>query len=128
MIKMSTSFSIYTSIRGYLRKSDRREYRLKKKNNEHRIRTPNLQSITPLWRIDNDSHQATCNDTSTWQCDDPAHIDPSDHTPVDRLEIAGTETHADSCARNALGGRDGQSQSRGHDDGEGTAEFHRETT
>lgn len=62
----------------------------------------------PARSVDDESHQATGDDTGHGESDDPAHVDPGDHAPVNSPPGTGAETDADSRASNALRGRDGE--------------------
>lgn len=59
--------------------------------------------VPPSRRINNNPHQAPRNDTCAWQGDEPAHVDPSHHAPIDGSPGAVAETHADGSTRYALG-------------------------
>lgn len=63
---------------------------------------------TPSWSIDDDSHQAARDDTGDRQGNNPASIDPGNHTPVDGPPGARAETHTDSGSGNTLRSRDGK--------------------
>ena len=68
---------------------------------------PNLQ--TPhLGALMMYAHQAASDDTGNWQRDDPAHVDPRNHPPVDAPPGAAAQADADGGAGDALGGADGQ--------------------
>ena len=58
----------------------------------------------PARRVDDDAHQAPRKDAGGGQRDDPAHVDPRHHAPVDRPPRTGAEADADSSASDALRG------------------------
>lgn len=55
-------------------------------------------------RVEDDTSQATRNDTSARKGDDPAKVDPGDHAPVDGPPRTSAETDTDSRTRDTLGG------------------------
>jgi hypothetical protein len=67
-----------------------------------------LVGHTPSRSVDNDTSQAAGNNTGTGQSDDPAHVDPGNHTPVDGPPGSVTETDTDGGAGDTLCGGDGQ--------------------
>lgn len=66
------------------------------------------QGHAPSRCIDDDAHQTPRNDTGDGQGDDPAEVDPPDHTPVDGPPGAGAQTDTDGGTANALSGGDGK--------------------
>lgn len=69
--------------------------------------------------VDDYAHQATRNDTGDREGNDPASIDPENHSPVDRLDITCAKTNTNGGTDNALGGGDGQGETGSQDDGDG---------
>lgn len=85
-----------------------------------------LDAGTPARGVEYNTHKQARDESSTGQRDDPAHVDPRDHPPVDTPPRAVAEADADGRAADALGGRDGELELGRHDDGDGGAELHRE--
>lgn len=71
----------------------------------HRYLYSALRSSAPVGRIQDEPHKAPRDDTRAGQSQDPASVDPSDHSPVKRPPVAITETNSDDSARNALRSR-----------------------
>lgn len=84
-----------------------------------------LNTISPTWGIQDNTHEQAGDETGTRQRDKPAHVNPSDHPPVDASPSAVAESNADGSAADALGGRDGELELGRHDNGDGGAELHR---
>lgn len=63
---------------------------------------------TPARRVHDDSSQTTGDDTGAGKRDDPTHIDPGDHSPVDRSPSAVAKSNTDGSTSNTLGGGDGE--------------------
>ena len=87
-----------------------------------------LDTSTPARSVEDNGHEQTRNQTSAGQGDDPTHVDPGYHAPVDTPPCTVTETDTDGSTTDALGGRDRKLQLSGHDDGSSSTEFHGETT
>lgn len=85
-----------------------------------------LPSIPPPRSINNNPHQTPRNNPRSRQCDDPPPINPSNHPPINRPPGAGAQSHPNGGAGDALGGADGEGETRGHDDRQGAAELHAE--
>lgn len=60
--------------------------------------------VTPLWRVDDYTHQTTCNETSDGQGDEPTQVAPGDHSPIDRSPITVAKTDTDCGTDDTLGG------------------------
>ena len=102
--------------------------------------------VTPARGVDDDGAQAARDDTGNGEGDDPAHVDPGDHAPVDRPPGARAETDTDGSSGDALRGGDGElcegvgisyillqnagsrTETGSKDDGDGGTKFHGETT
>jgi hypothetical protein len=63
---------------------------------------------TPSRRVDNDTSQASGKNTGAGQGDDPAHVDPGNHAPVNRPPGSVAETDTDGGAGDTLCGGDGE--------------------
>lgn len=85
-----------------------------------------LNTGTPARGVKYNTHKQARYESSTGQRDDPAHVDPRDHAPVDTPPRAVAEADAHGGTADALGGRDGELELGRHDDGDGGAELHRE--
>ena len=83
-----------------------------------------LVADSPARGIDDDAHQTACNDTGYWQSDNPAHVDPSNHAPIDCSPGAVAQPNADCRARDTLRGRDGELQPSRHGNCDSTAQLH----
>jgi hypothetical protein len=95
--------------------------------------TPHFQrntsnTATPPRRIKNNPHQAPRHQPSTGQRDEPPHIDPRHHTPVNRPPRPITQPHTDRRTGDALRRRHGKGELGRHDDSNGSTELHREPT
>lgn len=62
----------------------------------------------PARSVDDESHKAAGDDTGYGEREDPAHVDPGDHAPVDSPPGARAETDADGGTSNALRGGYGE--------------------
>lgn len=62
----------------------------------------NLQGVSPLWCVDDDSHQAARDDSRDRESKKPSEINPRYHPPVDCLEIASTNANSNCSAGDAL--------------------------
>lgn len=62
--------------------------------------------VAPARSVDDNAHQATRNNTSAGEGDDPATVDPEDHTPVNGPPGSRAETDTDSGTRDTLSGGD----------------------
>lgn len=78
--------------------------------------------------INDDTHEAARNDTSNREGDDPAGVAPGNHAPVESPDITVAESDTHDGTDDALGSGDGKGKTGGHDDGNSSAELHRETT
>lgn len=98
--------------------------------------------------IDDDAADASRENAGDGKGDDPAHVDPGNHAPVDTPPGARAKTDTNGGASDALGGGDGElcrivvslllkteavvvrelTKSGGKDDGDGSSQFHGETT
>lgn len=87
-----------------------------------------LDTGPPSWSIQDNTHKQARDETSTRQCDEPTHVDPSDHPPVDAPPRTIAETDPDGRSADTLGGRDGELELGRHDNGDGGAELHREAS
>lgn len=87
-----------------------------------------LQRHSPARGVDDNPNQATRDNTSNRQGNDPAHVDPGDHTPVDRPPGTVAETNTDSGTGDTLGGGNRQLELSRHDDGNCRPQLHGETT
>ena len=64
--------------------------------------------VTPARSVDDNTSQATRDDTCDGEGNDPTTVDPGNHAPVDGAPGTGTETDTDSGTSNALSGGDGE--------------------
>jgi len=87
-----------------------------------------LQRHAPARRVDDNTNQATRDNTSNREGNDPAHVDPGDHAPVDRPPGTVAETNTDSGTGDTLGGRNRELELGGHDDCNCRTKLHCETT
>ena len=67
-----------------------------------------LTIVTPARSIDNDTTDTARDDARDRKCDDPAHVNPSDHAPVDRAPCTRAETDTDGGTGDTLGGGHGE--------------------
>lgn len=65
-----------------------------------------LHSTAPSWSIDNYAQKTARNNARDGKSDDPAHVDPSDHSPVDAPPCSAGESHSDCGTSDTLGCRD----------------------
>lgn len=63
---------------------------------------------TPTRRVNDDSGETTGDDTGAGKRDDPTHVDPGDHSPVDRSPRAVAKSNTDGSTSNTLGSGDGE--------------------
>jgi len=70
--------------------------------------TFSLNAHAPTRSIDNNAHQTSRHDTRHGESDEPAHVDPSNHAPVNSAPCARAETDTDSGTSDALSGGDGK--------------------
>ena len=82
----------------------------------------------PCWSIDDDTHQATSDDTSNWEGEDPTCVTPGNHSPVESLNITVTESDTHGSSDNALGGGDWEREAGSHNDCDSGTKLHGETT
>ena len=73
-------------------------------------------------------HQQARDQPCARQCDDPGREDESDLLPVDSANIEVTEGNTDRSTSQTLRGRNRQRKPRSEKNGDGGAEFHRETS
>ena len=83
--------------------------------------------LAPLGGVDENTNHNTRDDTSHWQGDDPAEVDPGDHAPVDGPPGTRAETDTDGGTGDTLGSGDGETETRSHEHSEGRAQHHGET-
>ena len=69
---------------------------------------PTLVGEVPARSVDDDTADAARDDTGNGQSDDPSHVDPRNHAPVDRPPGTGAETDTNGGTSDALSGGDGQ--------------------
>lgn len=62
----------------------------------------------PVGSIGDEAHEATGNEASNGNGDEPTHVDPADHAPVDRTPVTVAETNTDNGTSDALSSRDGK--------------------
>lgn|SRR5688572_4267067 len=72
----------------------------------HNAQASPLTLKAPARSVDDDTADAARNDTGDWQGDDPAHVDPRDHAPVDRPPGTGAKTNTNGGTGDTLGSRD----------------------
>ena len=84
-------------------------------------------TATPPRRIQNDTHQAPRHQPSTRQRDEPPHVDPRHHTPINRAPRPITQPHTNRRTGDTLRRRHRERELGRHDDGDGGTELHRET-
>lgn len=87
-----------------------------------------LNTSSPTRRVQDNTHEQTRDEAGAGQGDEPTHVDPSHHPPVDTPPRSVTETHPYGRAADTLSGRDGELKLGGHNNGDSGAELHRETT
>lgn len=75
-------------------------------NEIQRVNT--LAGVTPTRGIDDDTTDDAGDDTGDGESDDPAHVDPGNHSPVDRAPSTRAETNTNRGTSDALSGRDGE--------------------
>lgn len=63
---------------------------------------------TPTRRIHDDSGQTAGDDTGAGKRDDPTHVNPGNHSPVDRSPSAVAKPNTDGRASDTLGSGDGK--------------------
>ena len=85
-------------------------------------------ALAPSGCVEHNAHQATRDDTGTRKCNEPTHVDPCNHAPVDGPPSTVTQTNTDGGTSNALRGRDGKSKLRGHDNSHCSTKLHGKTT
>jgi hypothetical protein len=76
-----------------------------------------LQRHPPPRRINNNAHETPRDNARDWQREQPSEVDPSDHAPINRLQIARADADRNRRAGNTLRGRDRQRETRSKDDG-----------
>ena len=81
-----------------------------------------------MGRVERHDHQKTRDETCTRQGNDPSREDESNLLPVHSLEIEVAERNTDSGTSQTLSGGDGESETRGEEYGDGSAQFHAEAT
>lgn len=81
-----------------------------------------------MGRVKRHNHKKTGNKTSTRQGNDPSGEDEADLLPVDSLEVEVAERNSNGGTSETLRGGDGESETRGEENGDGGAELHAETT
>lgn len=69
---------------------------------------PRLVLKTPARSVDDDAHEAARKDASDGKGNDPSHVDPCHHAPVDGSPGPRAQTNANSRASDALGRRNGK--------------------
>lgn len=60
----------------------------------------------PVRCVGDESHQKSGDETGSGHGDEPTHVDPANHAPVDRSPIAVAETDTDNGTSDTLGSRD----------------------
>lgn len=81
-----------------------------------------------MWRIENDTHKASCSDTDNRDGEDPSEEDPSESPPVEGAPITIAHGDAKSGTDDAHGGGYWETIVGSEDDGDCRSQFHRETT
>lgn len=72
------------------------------------IRVVNLTTVTPAGSVDDDTAEAARDDASDGEGDDPAHVDPGNHAPVDGSPGTRAETDTNGSTGDALSGGNGE--------------------
>lgn len=67
-----------------------------------------LTLVSPARSVDDEASQDSGEGGGDGQGDDPAHVDPGNHAPVDGAPGAGAQADTDGGAGDALGGRHGK--------------------
>ena len=82
----------------------------------------------PLGSVEHQSHQDATDETGNRDSHDPGEEQETDTLPVDSLDVAVAETHADGRASDAHGRRDGESVLREEENGDGGTHLHGRAT
>jgi len=82
----------------------------------------------PSRGVDDDGHGAAGDDTGDWEGDEPAHVDPGNHSPVDSFDGSSAEGDTDGGTSDALSGGGGQGKTGSQNDGKSSTQLHGETT
>ena len=59
-------------------------------------------------RVDDESHEQTRNQTRARKSDNPAGVDPENHTPVDSAPVTRAQADTNGSTRNALSSGHGE--------------------
>ena len=65
---------------------------------------PQLRRVAPLRSIDGNSHEAARDNACNRKSDNPVHVNPRSHSPVDSSPVTIAKSDADGCTSNTLGG------------------------
>lgn len=68
----------------------------------------NLTLVAPAGGVDDDTADAARDDTGNGEGDDPAHVDPGNHAPVDGAPGARAETDTNGSTSDTLSSGDGE--------------------
>ena len=79
-------------------------------------------------RVKDDSSQASRGSSDDGNGQDPPHHDPSESSPVERLQVAVAERDSEGRTGDAHGRRDGEGVLGSEEDGDGGSELHRESS
>lgn len=63
--------------------------------------------LVPVGGVGDKGHEDTREETSSGHGDEPTHVDPAHHAPVDGSPVAVAETNTDDGTGDALSGGDG---------------------
>lgn len=63
---------------------------------------------TPTRCVNDNSGETTGDDTGAGKRDDPTHVDPGNHSPVDSSPSAIAKSNTDGSTSNTLGSGDGE--------------------
>lgn len=68
----------------------------------------NRARLVPVGSVGDETHQTTRDETSGGHSDEPTHVNPGNHAPVDSAPVTVAETDADDSTGDTLSGGDGK--------------------
>jgi hypothetical protein len=64
--------------------------------------------VAPARSVDDEPSKAAGGNTGNWEGNNPTHVDPGNHAPVNGAPGTGAKTDTDGGTGDALGGGDGE--------------------
>ena len=65
-------------------------------------------NCSPVRGVGDEAHQAASDQTSGGDSDEPSHVNPGNHSPVNGPPVTIAETNSDNGTSDALSGRNGK--------------------